>query len=229
MKIPKPGVSWGLVNGSLLVLFLVFLEGLLQVASPWLPDVDRVTALPKATIRPVISVPRIGHQGNPNFPGHDQWGFRNQLKPAQAAIIAMADSNTYGTSVRREDAWPHILSTYLDKPVYNMGVGGYGPAHNLMIINSALALHPNLILYMFYFGNDFADSFMITQKNKELDRFVSSDRSRSIALLEREHSLRSEVTTLFRRGKRRTNTSGFRNWLSENSRVTVWQGHGNIS
>src|SRR6267142_7232120 len=63
-------------------------------------------ALMLGKVPPVVNDQRLGARPNPDFPGHDKKGFRNQTIPSQVAIVAMGDSQTYGTGVNREDAWP---------------------------------------------------------------------------------------------------------------------------
>ncbi len=97
---------------------------------------------------------RLGQRGDPNFPGHDQRGFRNEALPKQAFIVAMGDSQTYGYAVSREQTWPHCLGSLCHRSVYNMGLPGRGPTHSLLLFSDAMALQTKLIVEAFNPGND---------------------------------------------------------------------------
>jgi hypothetical protein len=96
----------------------------------------------------------------PGTGAHDSLGFRNKSVPSGAEIVAIGDSHTYGISARASESWPSALGRMTGKTVYNMSLGGYGPAEYLYLMeNEALKLHPRLILVGFYLGNDLMDSF----------------------------------------------------------------------
>ena len=76
--------------------------------------------------------PGSGTSGNPATSDHDDWGFRNPERPSKPWVVALGDSQTYGTNVTREKAWPAVVERHTGKPVYNMAVAGYGPAHSLL-------------------------------------------------------------------------------------------------
>jgi len=96
----------------------------------------------------------------PGTGAHDSRGFRNRSVPGTADIVAIGDSHTYGISARARDSWPSALGRMTGKTVYNMSLGGYGPAEYLYLMeNEALALHPKIIMAGFYLGNDLRDSF----------------------------------------------------------------------
>lgn len=96
----------------------------------------------------------------PGSGAHDSLGFRNKSVPEMAVIVAIGDSHTYGISARASESWPAVLAGMTGKTVYNMSLGGYGPAEYLYLIESeALKLHPKIIIAGFYLGNDLIDSF----------------------------------------------------------------------
>jgi len=96
----------------------------------------------------------------PGTGAHDSLGFRNKSVPAGAEIVAIGDSHTYGVSARASESWPSALGRMTGKTVYNMSLGGYGPAEYLYLMeNEALKLHPKFIVVGFYLGNDLMDSF----------------------------------------------------------------------
>ena len=73
----------------------------------------------------------LGQRIEPLTTGHDALGFRNRDVPAQANVVAIGDSFTYGVSAPRDGSWPHQLSGMLGESVYNMGLGGFGPLQYL--------------------------------------------------------------------------------------------------
>ena len=97
---------------------------------------------------------------NPNSRAHDSWGFRNKSVPERADIVAIGDSQTYGISALARYTWPETLQRLTGKEVYNLALGGYGPAEYLYLMEQkALQMKPNLIIAGFYLGNDLADTY----------------------------------------------------------------------
>jgi len=95
----------------------------------------------------------------PNSGAHDSWGFRNKSVPDSAEIVAVGDSHTYGISATARNSWPNILQRITNKKVYNLSLGGYGPAEYLYLMEEkAVRLNPELIIVGFYLGNDLKDS-----------------------------------------------------------------------
>ncbi len=91
---------------------------------------------------------------------HDDLGFRNKSVPDTAEVVAIGDSHTYGISARASESWPGALGSMTDMTVYNLSLGGYGPAEYLYLMEKeALAFHPEIIIAGFYLGNDLKDSF----------------------------------------------------------------------
>lgn len=112
----------------------------------------------------VIAIPdeRLGYRGNPNHPDHDARGYRNARALASADVVTLGDSNTYGISVKREQAWPSVLAARTGLNVYNMAFAGYGPGQITPQWPETLALRPRAVIVGFYFGNDLVDAFIKT-------------------------------------------------------------------
>ncbi|MEW6144781.1 MAG: hypothetical protein AB1598_07145 [Thermodesulfobacteriota bacterium] len=116
----------------------------------------------------------------PHSGAHDALGFRNKSSPDTAEVVAIGDSHTYGISARASDSWPSALGRMTGKTVYNMSLGGYGPAEYLYLMEQeALALRPGIIIAGFYLGNDVKDSFTAVYnvdrwKDMRKPEFVSS-------------------------------------------------------
>jgi len=91
----------------------------------------------------------------PNSGAHDSWGFRNKSVPQSVDIVAIGDSHTYGISAMASNSWPSILQNLSGKQVYNISLGGYGPAEYLYLMeDKALSLNPKIIIVGLYLGND---------------------------------------------------------------------------
>lgn len=125
---------------SFAVILFLFVIALLEVTLGALaflsPQINRLLAYPGGsggTSKDVILDPRLGFRPNPAYPGHDRNGFRNPDIPPKPMIIALGDSQTYGTSVGPEDPWPRQLERTLGTSVYSMAFGGYGPTHSLVL------------------------------------------------------------------------------------------------
>ena len=112
----------------------------------------------------VVSDPILGATPSSSaLAAFDRWGFRNRSVPETADIVAVGDSHTYGNTARMVDAWPYVLAELSGRPVYNMGLGGYGPNQYFYLSKTkALSLRPKMIIWGLYFGDDFANAFSIT-------------------------------------------------------------------
>lgn len=112
----------------------------------------------------LVDDPVLGHRIEPGTTGHDRFGFRNRSVPEQVGIVAIGDSNTYGVSATRDGSWPHQLGAALGEPVYNMGLGGYGPLQYLELARTrAATLKPRLLVVGLYFGNDLMDAHYVAR------------------------------------------------------------------
>ena len=104
--------------------------------------------------------PALRYSIEPGTGAHDKWGFRNKSVPVKADIVAVGDSHTYGISATAEDSWPSALAKIRGETVYNMALGGYGPAEYFYLMaDKAIRLAPGYVIVGFYLGNDLRDSF----------------------------------------------------------------------
>ncbi|ETW93845.1 MAG: hypothetical protein ETSY1_37490, partial [Candidatus Entotheonella factor] len=146
---------------NLLLLILSFCFSLFLAES-----LLRVTVAPVNYLRPkVVPDDILNHKIPPYSGGHDAWGFRNPSVPTTADIVTIGDSMTYGTLATATHSWPSRLQTYTGMAVYNLGLGAYGPAQYLYLLeHKALSLKPSLVIVGLYFGNDFYNAYEITYK-----------------------------------------------------------------
>ncbi len=102
----------------------------------------------------------LGYRVKPNSGGHDSWGYRNKSVPATADIVAIGDSQTYGMSATANSSWPATLQKMVGKDVYNLSLGGYGPAQYYYLLeNKAFKLNPSSVIVGFYYGNDLLETY----------------------------------------------------------------------
>ena len=198
---------------SLVVTDLV-LHGLASVS----PRINEVVSILSAK----IPDGRLGHRPNPAYPGHDAKGFRNPQLPGSAHVVALGDSHTYGSGVKSEQAWPRVLESLLEQPVYNMGLGGYGPVHSLLLWDEAADLKPAVVIEAIYAGNDLHDSFKMVYKRGQLPELKTIDKNLQevIAQAEVSESIGKRVSIMYRRGKTKSKTRlAIKAWLAEHSKI----------
>jgi hypothetical protein len=192
-----------LFAGVLFLLVLGFLEMALALLALASPRVEQLLASPWTETRPAIPDRRLGHRPTPGYPGHDGNGFRNPEVPARARIVALGDSQTYGTGVGPGSPWPRLLESGIGAPVYSMAYGGYGPAHSLLLWEEALALSPQVVIEAFYSGNDLYDSFNLVYNDGALPELKSPDAQvrSSIREAEQSESIAMHVGRMYLMGK----------------------------
>lgn len=139
-----------------LLVGLAAAEALLQVATAVFPPVEaRLSGLkPRYVVDPALYV-----RGDPTLPEYDEAGFRNEARPERADIVAIGDSQTEGSGVARENAWPQQLARHLGLTVYQTAFGSYGPGHYLELVDDALTLRPDTVIVALYTGNDLAGAY----------------------------------------------------------------------
>ena len=115
----------------------------------------------------------IGHLHTPHHTGviagrdfkaihhTDGHGFRNPWPwPAQAEIVTLGDSLTFGYGVDDAQAWPAILAqTVSPLRVINLGLIGASPEQYVRAYETfGHPLRPKLVVVGLYVGNDFSDA-----------------------------------------------------------------------
>ncbi len=160
----------------------------------------------------LLEHPQLGLVIRPHQQGHDAQGFRNAAV-APTDIVAVGDSFTYGYNASRGGSWPGQLETLLGKPVYNAGLGGFGPLQYLHVTENVLpALKPKLEVVALYTGNDIMDAYNLTQVRPHWFSWRQSKRTEGA------------LTQLDREGQRDFDTAQaqrfmgpLRDWLAEHS------------
>lgn len=125
----------------------------------------------------------LGWRPNPENPEHDENGFRNKEVPSKTSVLALGDSQTYGTGVSHDENWTSQLAKMSNKNVYNLAYGGYGPTQSLVLLEEWLKLKPEIIVEAFYSGNDLFDCFSFVYTKHQLQELKSKDQ-KTIKLLD---------------------------------------------
>jgi len=163
-----------------LVLMILLIEGLLQILSFLSPTINAHLSNIQAhefkrDVARNIDDEELHIRPNPEFPEHDEKGFRNKKVPHTASIVVIGDSQTYGTGAWPNETWPRQFEAMTSLPTYNMSFGSYGPTQYLVLIKEALELKPKLIIVACYSGNDLFDSYNFVYRRKKLQEFKSVD------------------------------------------------------
>ncbi|MBW2385286.1 MAG: SGNH/GDSL hydrolase family protein, partial [Deltaproteobacteria bacterium] len=109
--------------------------------------------------------PILGQRIVPGSGGHDEWGYRNASVPEQVDVVAIGDSQTYGQAAVSRESWPNWYSQMSGREVYTLGIGGFGPADYLYLLETkALLFQPELIIVGLYYGNDIHDAYRAVSK-----------------------------------------------------------------
>ncbi len=125
-----------------------------------------------ALVHQQIDDEQLGFRVRPHAWGHDANGFRNPRIPADPAIVAIGDSQTWGINVRRAETWPYVLADLTGQSVYSMALGGYGPVEYWVLVGDALEqFAPEVVVIGFYFGNDLYDSYQSVYLREPFARF----------------------------------------------------------
>jgi lysophospholipase L1-like esterase len=189
-----------------------------MLSSPWDPKISS----------PTIPDPRLGYRPNPAHLEHDEYGFRNPRVPGDVDIVALGDSQTYGTGVAAEHAWPRQLESLSGRSVYSMACGGYGPGHSLLLWAEAVAKKPEIVVEALYSGNDFYDAFRLVYVEHQLPEVRNPDEARLAAVMQAEESepLTTYIRRMFSMGAPLDAPTpvpqadgSVRGWLSEHSRL----------
>ena len=169
----KSGLKNLLKNGLLLVVTLIITTLLSEV-------IVRQVFHPVDYLLPKTETDQfLGHRISSGSGGHDDWGFRNYSIPQKTRIVAIGDSQTYGTMATHKESWPAHLSNSLNTQVYNLALGGYGPIQYLYLLESlALKLEPEVVIIALYYGNDLFDAYRAAYSNPNWARFKNPDLSK---------------------------------------------------
>lgn len=85
----------------------------------------------------------------------DAKGYRNARAYDRAGVAVIGDSMVENVHMESEDLVSTQLARDLGCDVVNLGIGGYGPAEELVVLRRhALPLEPRVVVWVFFEGND---------------------------------------------------------------------------
>jgi hypothetical protein len=169
-----------LLLGILVAVTAIGMEGAVRLMMVLFP------VNPLVELQFVIPDSRLGHRLNPNYPEHDQNGFRNKARLARADLVVFGDSQIYGFGIPLDRLWPQQVGELTGMRAYNMGVPGWGPVQSLFLIDKALDLGPAVVLEAFYSGNDLYDAFRMAYYINDLTELKSTERDQIAVIAESE-------------------------------------------
>lgn len=78
--------------------------------------------------------------GRWDIPNHNEYGFRTstEMKENRDSIICLGCSFTYGQSVEKEESWPEVLGSKINRDVFNLGRPGGSLDSSYRILESWL-------------------------------------------------------------------------------------------
>jgi lysophospholipase L1-like esterase len=205
----------GTIRILLLLLGLLVAEAALQIATVVFPPVEaRLSGLKPR----YVSDPRLYVRGDSSVPEYDELGFRNETRPARVDIVAIGDSQTEGSGVARDNAWPQQLARRLDTTVYQMAFGSYGPGHYLALIDDALALQPHTVILAVYTGNDLAGAYdWVYDKGRDAElQTDSAELRRELQRAERERGPIDRAWRMARDAEKGLHDQPMLGWLRAN-------------
>jgi hypothetical protein len=100
----------------------------------------------------------------------DEHGFRNASSAGPVDVVFLGDSFTEGDGVREEQTFVQLVGAATKLSVRNLGVGGYGPPQQLLVLQRhGLPARPRAIVWQIFEGNDLADAerFALWRKNPD--------------------------------------------------------------
>ena len=182
--VEKRGRRWP--NVVLLVVSMGLTLAVLEAVARHLLPLDPYEIVPEAPDGEPIGIrhPTRGHSLRPGFHGRfvhpdfggeevaiNRFGFRDRdPSPEQDAsglrVTVLGDSVAFGTGVEAAESFSAVLESTLaeglGRPVrvFNTGVPGYGPLHELMTLREEYVKQlPDVTVVTFYTGNDLQDVY----------------------------------------------------------------------
>jgi hypothetical protein len=100
---------------------------------------------------------------------YDARGYRNSTNRERAEVALLGDSSVDGWYVTDRETAASVLEAELGKPVANLGVAGYGPMQELIVLKREVPrLRPSVVAWFFFEGNDFYDDWACERTLKSL-------------------------------------------------------------
>jgi len=129
--------------------------------------------------------------------------------------VALGDSQTYGSGVDQDQAWPQVLEKLSGLTVYSMAYPGCGPAHESILLEEALALQPRIIIASLYAGNDLFDCFSLAYDGECAPKLPNQNPS----IAQEDLDLEARMPLVASIESNRRSKNRLRAFLAEHSRV----------
>ncbi len=170
-RMKRPVWARRLAVASLLTVSLAFTVALAEVVLRFaLNPVDFLMA-------DLVEDPVLGYRVLGGKSGHDELGFRNEVVPEKAKVLAFGDSMTYGVMGPAAASWPRQLGGLMKEPVYNLGLGGYGPLQYLELARThGSRIHSQVWVVGIYLGNDIIDAYNLAHDREAWRAWRLSER-----------------------------------------------------
>lgn len=105
----------------------------------------------------------------------DEHGFRNPPGAGAADLLFLGDSFTEGDGVAEAETFVQLVGAASGLRVRNLGVGGYGPPQELLVLQRhGLALKPRAVVWQIFEGNDLPDAERFAEWRSNPDQEVPS-------------------------------------------------------
>jgi len=224
MRNRKTGLKYILFMAMMVFGVILVSEGLLQFTCLVSQKASSMLISGGSNVPPTVKDTQLGSRPNPARPDHDSNGFRNLFVPEEVDIVAFGDSQTYGSGVPPESAWPQQLARLSDFTTYNMAWGGYGPTHSIILLEEAISLHPKLVIEALYAGNDLHDSYCHVYHRNQLTWLKSADEAlqRQIRKAEEDERSAKRVFWLSSMHYPRDKTGSQEDQATSNTNVREW-------
>lgn len=107
---------------------------------------------------------------------YDHNGFRNDTDLRTADIVLIGDSYVESPMSQDSALMSTVLRSLEQTPVANLGMSGYGPQQELAVLKRyALPLHPKVIVWVFFEGNDLENAQSYDGTVRAFARYNPSD------------------------------------------------------
>ena len=132
-------------------------------------DIEYLWMMPRSILHPISFT-------------YDRRGYRNRTTMEQADVTLIGDSYVEGWNVSDDETTASRFQARLDRPVVNLGVAGYGPQQEFLVLKGdGIRLQPKVVVWFFFKGNDLYDDHRF--ENFLLADSTETQRSWSVALL----------------------------------------------
>ena len=110
---------------------------------------------------------------------------RPEMQPitADATILAFGDSLTYGTGTSRENAYPAVLETLINRKVINAGVPGELTREGLARLPRLLGKHEPELLILCHGGNDILRKLDLEKTRQNIQQMIDLAREQQIQVI----------------------------------------------